>query len=74
MADMEEEEEVCEESTLAEYMERVEEEELVRSSASPFLHMITIAQRFHHFLSFSFFMPFVVLRAVLSELWCHFVR
>lgn len=28
MADMEEEEEVCEESTLAEYMERVEEEEL----------------------------------------------
>jgi hypothetical protein len=33
MADMEEEE-VCEESTLAEYMERVEEEELVRSSSS----------------------------------------
>lgn len=34
MAGMEEEEEVCEESTLAEYMQRVEEEELVRHSPS----------------------------------------
>lgn len=67
MAGMEEEEEeVCEESTLAEYMQRVEEEELVRHSPS-FFPLFKSAPRYMppvaKFLDFAFFALWAVMNS-----------